>query len=296
MTVESATFITSLNATLPPGTDPKSEGDDHLRLIKAVLLATFPNLNAAVTMTPAQLNTPYLPLAGGTLTGGLSINRDSAHIRLNTAAGALGPVIQYNGGISGITNAANNAWNLYITDTGSITLRAGLTVVGIANNSQLTQTGLLALVNGTGTHGGAEMNWTSSDGYHVWIRARTGGGLEVVNNAYNAVLLWFDDPGNFYANTVHSAGNVSVGSATYYTNGDINGGPSGAWGANAYLSTAMSNKSPTNTQIPWASALTQMSNGNAYSLGSPWFMAGLSGPGNGTLNAIGVQAAWPRTP
>jgi hypothetical protein len=57
MGLESATFLSGLVATNPIGaTDPKSQGDDHIRLIKSVLLATFPNLNAAVTATPAQLN------------------------------------------------------------------------------------------------------------------------------------------------------------------------------------------------------------------------------------------------
>lgn len=57
MTVESASFISQLNGTLPLSGDPKSEGDNHLRLIKAVLLNQFPNLGAAaVAATAAQLS------------------------------------------------------------------------------------------------------------------------------------------------------------------------------------------------------------------------------------------------
>jgi hypothetical protein len=57
MGLESATFLSGLVATNPIGaSDPKSQGDDHLRLIKSVLLATFPNMNAAMNATPAQLN------------------------------------------------------------------------------------------------------------------------------------------------------------------------------------------------------------------------------------------------
>jgi microcystin-dependent protein len=56
MPVETATYITTLNSSNPPSSDQMSQADDHLRLLKAVLLATFPNLNAAVTATPAQLN------------------------------------------------------------------------------------------------------------------------------------------------------------------------------------------------------------------------------------------------
>lgn len=50
-------YISGLVATNPVGaTDPKSQGDDHIRLIKTALLGTFPNLNGAVTAAPAELN------------------------------------------------------------------------------------------------------------------------------------------------------------------------------------------------------------------------------------------------
>ena len=39
MGLESATKISELNANWPLGSDPKSQGDDHLRLIKSVLQA-----------------------------------------------------------------------------------------------------------------------------------------------------------------------------------------------------------------------------------------------------------------
>lgn len=56
MTVETATYINGLNATYPLSTDPKSEGDNHIRLLKSTLKATFPNITEAVTVTAAQLN------------------------------------------------------------------------------------------------------------------------------------------------------------------------------------------------------------------------------------------------
>ena len=58
MTVESVTFITDLNPVNPAGTDPKSEGDDHIRNIKTGLDGTFPNFaGIAMTATEAELNT-----------------------------------------------------------------------------------------------------------------------------------------------------------------------------------------------------------------------------------------------
>lgn len=56
MPLESASYISSLVASNPASTDTVSQADDHIRLIKQVLKATFPNLNAPVTATPAQLN------------------------------------------------------------------------------------------------------------------------------------------------------------------------------------------------------------------------------------------------
>ena len=56
MTVEAASYVGQLVATNPAGTDDRNEGDNHLRLLKQVLLATFPNLNGAATMTAAELN------------------------------------------------------------------------------------------------------------------------------------------------------------------------------------------------------------------------------------------------
>lgn len=56
MALESATFINQLVATNPTGGDPKGQGDDHIRLLKAVLKAQFPNLTGAVTVTQTQLN------------------------------------------------------------------------------------------------------------------------------------------------------------------------------------------------------------------------------------------------
>lgn len=57
MPLEVGTYISDLVASNPTGSDNKSTGDDHMRLIKSTLKATLPNLNAPVTATPAQLNT-----------------------------------------------------------------------------------------------------------------------------------------------------------------------------------------------------------------------------------------------
>ena len=61
MAIETATYLTDLVSANPPGTDPLSQADDHIRLIKGVLKNTFPNLSSACNATPLQLNGYFVP-------------------------------------------------------------------------------------------------------------------------------------------------------------------------------------------------------------------------------------------
>lgn len=56
MPLESATYIHELDAANPAATDLLQNADEHLRMIKAALKATFPNINAAVSASDEQLN------------------------------------------------------------------------------------------------------------------------------------------------------------------------------------------------------------------------------------------------
>ena len=56
MGLETGTYIDSLNSSNPTAGDAVSEGDDHLRLIKSTVKATFPNISNAVTSTHTELN------------------------------------------------------------------------------------------------------------------------------------------------------------------------------------------------------------------------------------------------
>jgi hypothetical protein len=59
MPLETATYINQLVATNPLGSDPIASGDDHLRLIKSALKATFPNITGPVTATQEVINNPF---------------------------------------------------------------------------------------------------------------------------------------------------------------------------------------------------------------------------------------------
>ena len=56
MALETGTHINSLNASNPVSTDGLAQADDHIRLIKATIKATFPNITGAMTATQTILN------------------------------------------------------------------------------------------------------------------------------------------------------------------------------------------------------------------------------------------------
>ena len=56
MALESTTYIDGLVTTNPTGTDPRSQGDDHIRLVKSTIRSTFPNVSGAMTATHTELN------------------------------------------------------------------------------------------------------------------------------------------------------------------------------------------------------------------------------------------------
>ncbi len=56
MALESATYINGLVASNPTSSDNISDGDNHIRLIKSAIKATFPNVTGAVSGTHTAIN------------------------------------------------------------------------------------------------------------------------------------------------------------------------------------------------------------------------------------------------
>lgn len=103
MGLETGTYISDLVNTNPTSSDPKSQGDDHLRLIKATILTTFPNINGAMTSTEEELNI----LDGATLsTAELNIldGVTASTAELNILDGATLTVTELNY-VDGVTSA-----------------------------------------------------------------------------------------------------------------------------------------------------------------------------------------------
>lgn len=82
MGLESATYVSQLTATNPVATDNVSQGDDHLRLLKSVLQATFPNASRAFRL-PATIAAQTSTYAVNATTG------DGLLIPAATAGGAF---------------------------------------------------------------------------------------------------------------------------------------------------------------------------------------------------------------
>lgn len=86
MALESGSFIDDLVDTNPLGTDAKNKGDDHLRLIKKVVKATFPGLGGAAWRVQAK-SSAYTVVAGDNMT---TFNCTAALTLSLTAVATLG--------------------------------------------------------------------------------------------------------------------------------------------------------------------------------------------------------------
>lgn len=83
MALESASYVSGLNSSNPDNLDGKNQGDDHLRMIKAVLLSTFPGSAGAINRVQTKSGT-YAPVVDDTRT----LIRATGALALNLAAAA----------------------------------------------------------------------------------------------------------------------------------------------------------------------------------------------------------------
>lgn len=56
MALETGDFINDLVPSNPLNTDPRSQGAAHIRLLKATVQATFPNITSPINVTAAEVN------------------------------------------------------------------------------------------------------------------------------------------------------------------------------------------------------------------------------------------------
>ena len=190
MPIESASIINQLNSSYPAATDGVQEGDDHIRLLKAVIKNTFPNVTGQVTASHTALNQI------GT----------SAWITSSMLASGVAVA---NIGYTPLNKAGDNV-------TGNLTI-GGSQVVTAANIGSYAP---------TLTGGGASGTWgisitgraypRRSDGNDInFIWSGQGGQPTWVWGGSNGTDMYVYNPSNFSVNYANSAG--SANSATYAT-------------------------------------------------------------------------------
>jgi hypothetical protein len=79
--LETGTYISDLNTSNPAASDGLSQADDHLRLIKSTVKASFPNVTGAVTAPQAALN------SAGHAAGQCQLSLSGASLLLSTWRG-----------------------------------------------------------------------------------------------------------------------------------------------------------------------------------------------------------------
>jgi len=159
MTIESATYIDELNQANPEGTADRSESDNHHRLIKAVLLASFPNISGAMTASDTELNSldgvtanvvSILAAANYAairalldLEVGTDFNAYDATLASIASLGTVGDRILYTTGTdTWAENAITSLARTLIADASEAAMRSTLGLGSLAVQSQIDETDL----------------------------------------------------------------------------------------------------------------------------------------------------------
>jgi hypothetical protein len=225
--IESATYISDLNASNPLGTDQRSTVDDHLRLVKSTVKATWPNVSAAVTPTHTELNyvdgvtsaiqtqlDAKAALASPTFTGtplaptpsaGDSSTKIATTAFVGTATASLFQLTSFTCVVTG--SPARDL--LFTPATMSLSFRSGTLTSGVPDTATLSSSEVLGLLAGN-TLGGAP-----GAAVRIMVLAiNTGSGVKLaVANAAGG--LSFDESQKITTLALVGAGNTAT---AYYSN------------------------------------------------------------------------------
>lgn len=175
MGLETTTVITGLNETYPTTADAIQQGDDHIRLLKAVLKNCFPNVNAPLTASMVP-NVPAGGIAATTLQAAIN-ELDSEKVPLNGtgATGTWGISISGNANTATTATNATNSTNASAIADGAVSTTAKL-ADSIVTNAKLAR---------AGTSG--QMLYSAGTGGDPYWGAPPSGGVTSVNGNTGAV-------------------------------------------------------------------------------------------------------------
>jgi microcystin-dependent protein len=144
MGLEAATYIVGLTPSWPPSGDPKSQGDDHLRLIKGVLQATFPNASKPFYFPSAEVSTIALVLDATDYQNTVLIDTTSGNVNVTLPAGLVA--------------ADKGFW----TDVVKTSSDANAVIVAAASGTILSKSGATATIRVGALSEPARFLWTGS--------------------------------------------------------------------------------------------------------------------------------------
>ncbi|MBR7915280.1 hypothetical protein KDX16_05435 [Burkholderia vietnamiensis] len=262
--------------------------------------------------------------AGDTMTGPLTIAGPGGYSSVILSANGYTPRIQTDGAgkFVGIVNGANTAVNLWVYDSGQVSTRGNLTVGGTTqaggNNATVANDGNIwgpqwggwlrawldanlahksgdtfaGRVNLSGNGWQADFglhNWRAGQDAWVYLRARDGGGLDIINSAYNAVPWQVSNDGETWQN-----GALHVGGVTFQPDGNIVGA-NVPWGN---LFAAFNNKANVGARVQWDSGISEFDYVGSVSsnihgqidLPAPWVVTGL----RVAASTSAITAIWQR--
>lgn len=189
--LETGTYISDLVATNPLSSDLASTGDDHIRLLKSTIKATFPNVNGAMTATDEELSL----LAGKTGTVWTSANDGSGSgLDADTVDGAAPVTVANPSGTIGLA-AVNGSAASAIRSDGAPALSQAIAPTWSGTHTYtangFTDTTAAIVMSSTS----AFMMWKETDAAAnngLWRAYASGEQLvfDVLNDAQNSASNW----------------------------------------------------------------------------------------------------------
>ncbi|MBR8150977.1 hypothetical protein [Burkholderia vietnamiensis] len=265
---------------------------------------------------------------GDTITGWTTIAIPGGYSGLILSASGYAPRIQTDGAgkFVGVVNGANTAVNLWVYDSGQVSTRGNLTVGGTTqaggNNATVANDGNIwgpqwggwlrawldanlahksgdtfaGRVNLSGNGWQADFglhNWRAGQDAWVYLRARDGGGLDIINSAYNAVPWQVSNDGETWQNST-----AHVGGASFLTDGNV-WGP--VWGNDClsnWIGRQLGTKANAGARVQWDSGISEFDYVGSVSsnihgqidLPAPWVVTGL----RVAASTSAITAIWQR--
>ena len=204
MALETGTYISSLNASNPASTDGLAQADDHIRLLKATIKATLPNVTGAITASHTELNALDGVTASATEINKLDgLTATTSQLNSLAAGGAIpaGGIIMWSGSVGSIPSG----WVLCNGSNSTPDLRNRF-VVGAGSSYAVNATGGTDAVN------------LSTANLPAHSHSFSGTGSTNTTGAHNHSSGWYGPRGADgsyvgFATNDPNYGNVNTGSA-----------------------------------------------------------------------------------